>query len=322
MLGMVTALPEPLYPVMVIVPLLVVKVNWACTAAGSADSSSGSTLKRVFIPHSDSSEKASPARSPCVRFYSLCGGWQAEYRGLIPLRRSNSWCNELKCSFVWPITYWKTHRLLAGRTAYVKDRLDTRVGTNGAMITGLYLGSGTLTVLCQDQTHGVSTEPRPGFDSIGLAGIRRKSRFPMNRRRPHPAACPRRHPQRQTRSTAPGSLSRQSTANRNSKKYRPSYIEARFVVSVTAGGRREFWGNQIAGGAMGMRDGAVVHTRSISAGVRPEAWLTRSLRVRSSFKVSAAWARAGSILRVYSSRNPSLIPLRRQSEQTGSTISQ
>jgi hypothetical protein len=44
--------------------------------------------------------------------------------------------------------------------------------------------------------------------------------------------------------------------------------------------------------------------------------------VRSSFKVSAARARAGSILRVYSSRNPSLIPLRRQSEQTGSTISQ
>src|ERR1017187_7007741 len=254
--GMVTHPPGPVYAVMVIAPLLVVKVNWACTTPGSANSSSGSTLKRVFIPHSDSSEKDSSALSPCVRFYSFRGGWQAEYRGLIPLplRRSNSWCNELKCAFVWPITYWKRHRLLAGRTAYVKDRLDTRVGTNGAMITGLYLGSGTLTVLCQDQTHGVSTHPRPGFDSIGLAGIRRKSRFPMNRRRPHPAACPLGQPQRQTRSTAPGGLSRQSTANRNSKKYRPSYIDARFVVSVTTGGRREFWGNQIAGGAMGMRD--------------------------------------------------------------------
>src|ERR1035438_4145483 len=258
MLGMVTALPEPLYPVMVIVPLLVVKVNWACTAAGSADSnsSSSSTLKRVFIPHSDSSEKVSSALSPCVRFYSFRGGWQAEYRGLIPLRRSNSWCNELKCAFVWPITYWKRHRLLAGRTAYVKNRLDTRVGTNGAMITRLCLGSGTLTVLCQDQTHGVSTEPRPGFDSIGLAGIRRKSRFPMNRRRPHPAACPRGHPQRQTRSTAPGGLSRQFTANRNSKKYRPSYINARFVVSVTAGGGRGAWGEEISGGAGGGGGGA------------------------------------------------------------------
>jgi hypothetical protein len=37
---MVTAPPEPVYPVMVIVPLLVVKVNWACTAAGSANNSS------------------------------------------------------------------------------------------------------------------------------------------------------------------------------------------------------------------------------------------------------------------------------------------
>jgi hypothetical protein len=52
--GRVTAPPEPVYPVMVIAPLLVVKVNWARTAAGSAKSNrSGSrTLKRVFIAHS------------------------------------------------------------------------------------------------------------------------------------------------------------------------------------------------------------------------------------------------------------------------------
>jgi hypothetical protein len=44
---------------------------------------------------------------------------------------------------------------------------------------------------------------------------------------------------------------------------------------------------------MGMRGGAVCHIRAISAGVRAQAWLTRSLRVRSSFKVSAARVRAG-----------------------------
>jgi hypothetical protein len=39
-LGMVTAPPEPVYPVMVIVlSALVVYVNWACTAAGSANNS-------------------------------------------------------------------------------------------------------------------------------------------------------------------------------------------------------------------------------------------------------------------------------------------
>ena len=44
-LGMVTVLPEPVYPMMVIVPLLVVYVNWACIAAGSASNrSSGSSL--------------------------------------------------------------------------------------------------------------------------------------------------------------------------------------------------------------------------------------------------------------------------------------
>ena len=37
-LGMVTDRGGPVYPVMVIVPLLVVKVNWACTvAAGRQD---------------------------------------------------------------------------------------------------------------------------------------------------------------------------------------------------------------------------------------------------------------------------------------------
>src|ERR1039458_1391038 len=43
-LGMVTAPPGPVYPVMVIAPLFVVKVNSACTTAGSANSSSASSL--------------------------------------------------------------------------------------------------------------------------------------------------------------------------------------------------------------------------------------------------------------------------------------
>jgi hypothetical protein len=38
---------------------------------------------------------------------------------------------------------------------------------------------------------------------------------------------------------------------------------------------------------MGMRGGAVSHIRLISAGVRAQGSLTRSLRVRSSFKLSA-----------------------------------
>src|ERR1035437_5871186 len=42
------------------------------------------------------------------------------------------------------------------------------------------------------------------------------------------------------------------------------------------------------------------------AGIRPQAWLTRPLSARSSFKVSAARAWAGIMLRVYSSRNPSI----------------
>ena len=36
--GMVTSPPGPVYRVMVIAPLLVVKVNWACTTAGRASS--------------------------------------------------------------------------------------------------------------------------------------------------------------------------------------------------------------------------------------------------------------------------------------------
>jgi len=39
MLGMVTAPPGPVYPVMVIAPLLVVKLNWAFTTTGIARSS-------------------------------------------------------------------------------------------------------------------------------------------------------------------------------------------------------------------------------------------------------------------------------------------
>jgi hypothetical protein len=45
MLGMITAPPGPVYPVMVIAPLLVTNSNWACTTAGSGKSnSSGSSL--------------------------------------------------------------------------------------------------------------------------------------------------------------------------------------------------------------------------------------------------------------------------------------
>jgi len=57
--GMVTAPPVPVYPVIVIVPLLVVKLNWACTTAGNADSNSSgsSTFRRIFITHSEFLEK-------------------------------------------------------------------------------------------------------------------------------------------------------------------------------------------------------------------------------------------------------------------------
>ena len=44
---------------------------------------------------------------------------------------------------------------------------------------------------------------------------------------------------------------------------------------------------------MGVRGGAVFHMRSISAGVRAQAWFSRSLRVRFRFTVAAVRARAG-----------------------------
>ena len=58
--GMVTAPPEPVYPVMVIAPLLVVYRNWACPAAGSAQSS-----------NSGSSRAAAAARKPPVSVGAL-----------------------------------------------------------------------------------------------------------------------------------------------------------------------------------------------------------------------------------------------------------
>src|ERR1017187_3308196 len=77
--GIVTTPLGSLYAVMVIALLLVVKVNWACTTAGNATSSSHSS-RRIFIAHSDFREKAAPALSPSVPFYSFRGGWQAEYQ--------------------------------------------------------------------------------------------------------------------------------------------------------------------------------------------------------------------------------------------------
>jgi len=47
-LGMVTAPPEPVYPVMVIAPLLFVKVNWACATAGNANNNSSGRYVCVF----------------------------------------------------------------------------------------------------------------------------------------------------------------------------------------------------------------------------------------------------------------------------------
>src|SRR5439155_19056489 len=38
-LGIITAPPGPVYPVIVMLPLLVMNVNWACTTEGSARSS-------------------------------------------------------------------------------------------------------------------------------------------------------------------------------------------------------------------------------------------------------------------------------------------
>ena len=45
-LGITTTPPGPVYPVMVIAPLLVVKVNWAWTTAGSIKSSSSASRWR------------------------------------------------------------------------------------------------------------------------------------------------------------------------------------------------------------------------------------------------------------------------------------
>jgi hypothetical protein len=78
---MVTGPGEQAYPVMVIPPLLVVKVNWAGATAGNVNSSSSdssflqdvsllrglcgpcgsSNLNDVFMAHSESREKASSA---------------------------------------------------------------------------------------------------------------------------------------------------------------------------------------------------------------------------------------------------------------------
>jgi hypothetical protein len=59
-LGIVTAPPGPVYPVMAIVPSQTMEVNWACTAIGSANSSS-SALKHVFIAHFGFPEKGRSA---------------------------------------------------------------------------------------------------------------------------------------------------------------------------------------------------------------------------------------------------------------------
>jgi hypothetical protein len=59
--------------------------------------------------------------------------------------------------------------------------------------------------------------------------------------------------------------------------------------------------NQVAGGEMGMRGGAVCHRSAISAGHSALRIPRSALGKRSRFKVSAARARAGSMVRVYSS---------------------
>ena len=66
---------------------------------------------------------------------------------------------------------------------------------------------------------------------------------------------------------------------------------AREAVSLPGARGFRVLGIGVAGWAC--RGGAVFHISSNSAGVRKPAWLTRALRVRSSFKVSTATARAG-----------------------------
>ena len=47
---MATAPPGPVYPVMVIAPLLVVKVNWACATTASAKTSSSGRSRLKDVP--------------------------------------------------------------------------------------------------------------------------------------------------------------------------------------------------------------------------------------------------------------------------------
>src|ERR1035441_8551989 len=73
-LGMVTSPPEPVYPAMVIVPLLVVQVNWACTAAGKVKSSSGTSLvvQAVLKREAIVFAKLLLAREVCVFIVLAC----------------------------------------------------------------------------------------------------------------------------------------------------------------------------------------------------------------------------------------------------------
>ena len=80
-------------------------------------------------------------------------------------------------------------------------------------VVPLYNPCTTLVNLCGLRSPcGVSTEPRPGFDSIGLAVIQRTSHLRTNRKRRHSAARSRGQPRRQypphcrCRSQPPGCL--------------------------------------------------------------------------------------------------------------------
>jgi hypothetical protein len=77
-LGMVTAPLRQLGHVMVIAPLLVVKVNWACTAVGSANSSSGSNfMAQAVRTAGNRSLGAPPGRENwflvALMFHHFCG---------------------------------------------------------------------------------------------------------------------------------------------------------------------------------------------------------------------------------------------------------
>jgi hypothetical protein len=86
LLGIVTAPPGPVYPVMVIVPLLVVQVNWACTTAGGVSSTNKPTKRRracrgfmfpfgdcepVLLLCASNGGLASPIQKPIHRLDSL-----------------------------------------------------------------------------------------------------------------------------------------------------------------------------------------------------------------------------------------------------------